>query len=125
MTTGLQEIKAMLESKREEVLARLPRLDDITVERAPDPVDELEMLTERESAITLLERDSQLLREIDAALRRIGDEDFGRCTLCGKDIGDRRLRAVPWTTYCVACQDEVDRSRRREASSLFMSETQP
>lgn len=62
MTTNSHEIKAMLESKREEVLARMRRLDDITVERAPDPVDELEMLTERESAITLLERDSQLLR---------------------------------------------------------------
>jgi len=35
-------------------------------------------------AALLLERDSQLLREIDAALRRIGGEDFGRCAQCGK-----------------------------------------
>jgi DnaK suppressor protein len=112
----------MLESKREDVLARLHRLEDITVERAPDPVDDLEMLMERDSAITLLERDSQLLREIDAALRRIGGEDFGRCAQRGKDIGARRLRAVPWTTYCVACQEEVDRSCKRETSSLFIAE---
>ena len=121
MTTNSHEVKAMLESKREEVLARMRRLDDITVERAPDPVDELEMLTERESAITLLERDSQLLREIDAALRRIGDEDFGRCAMCGKGIGARRLRAVPWTTYCVACQDEVDRCARLGATQFTIS----
>lgn len=122
MSTDLHEIKSTLESKRDEVLRRLRRLDEITVERAPDPVDELEMITERESAITLLERDSRLLREIDAALRRMKDGDFGRCAMCGKDIGLRRLRAIPWATYCVACQDQVDRSQAREDARLFVAE---
>jgi DnaK suppressor protein len=122
MNAEVKEIKSMLESKREEVLRRLHRLEDITVERAPDPVDEMEMTVERESAITLLERDSELLRQIDGALRRIEDDDFGRCELCGKDIGFRRLRVVPWAVYCVACQDEVDRSRAREGSGTLAVE---
>jgi DnaK suppressor protein len=122
MIADLKEIKSMLESKREEVRRRLHRLEDITVERAPDPVDEMEMTAERESAITLLERDSELLRQIDAALRRIEDGEFGCCDLCGKDIGSRRLRAVPWAIYCVVCQDEVDRSRTREGSPSFVVE---
>jgi DnaK suppressor protein len=120
MTADLKEIKSMLESKRDEVRRRLHRLEDITVERAPDPVDEMEMAAERESAITLLERDSELLRQIEAAMRRIADGEFGRCDLCGKDIGSRRLRAVPWAIYCVACQDEVDRSRTQEGSPSFV-----
>jgi DnaK suppressor protein len=122
MTTDWNEIKTMLESKRAEVRGRLRRLDELTVERAPDPVDEMEMTAERESAITLLERDSALLRQVDAALRRIEDGEFGRCDLCGKDIGSRRLRAVPWAIYCVGCQEEVDRSRTREGSPSFVVE---
>jgi len=119
MSIDLHEIKLALHAKRNEVANRMRRLEDITVERVPDPIDELEMLTERESTITQLEHDSRLLREIDAALRRIEDGEFDRCTLCGKEIGQRRLNAVPWATYCVACQDEVDQSREREGSQLF------
>jgi DnaK suppressor protein len=122
MTADLQEIKSMLEAKREEVLSRIHRLEDITAERAPDPIDEMEMTTERESAITLLERDSELLRQIDAALRKVGNGDFGICDLCGKEIGSRRLRVLPWAIYCVTCQDEVDRSRKRDASPSFVAE---
>lgn len=122
MTIDMQEIKSLLETKREEVLRRMHRREDITVERAPDPIDELEMTTERESAITLLERDFELLRQIDVALRKIEDREFGCCTLCGKEIGSRRLHAVPWATHCVTCQDELDRSRMREASPSFVVE---
>lgn len=98
------------------------RLEDITVERVPDPIDEVEMTTEREAAITLLERDSELLRQIDSALRRIENGEFGSCALCGKEIGSGRLHAVPWAIYCVACQDEIDRSRTRDASPSFVVE---
>lgn len=122
MSVEWQELKSVLESKREEVRRRRPRLEDIAVDRAPDPVDEMEMTTERESAITLLERDSQLLRQIDAALRRIEDGDFGACARCGKDIGRRRLHAVPWASYCVACQEEMDRRLTSEASTSFAAE---
>jgi DnaK suppressor protein len=118
MANKWSEFKSMLESKRDEVRKRLRRLEDITVERAPDPVDEMEMIKARESAVTLLERDSELLRQIGAALEKIEAGDFGLCTLCGKEIQWKRLRAVPWAIYCVACQDEVDRSRVREESAL-------
>jgi DnaK suppressor protein len=119
MSIDLHEIELALHKKRNEVAGRMRSLGDITVERLPDPIDELEMLTEREAAITQMELDSRLLREIDAALRRIEDGEFGRCTLCGEEIGPRRLNAVPRATYCVACQDEVDRSRTHEDSPLF------
>ncbi len=127
MSTDLHEVKneirLALESKRNEVASRLHRLEeDIAVERVPDPIDQLGMLTQRESAITLLDRDTKLLREIDAALRRIGDGNFGRCALCGKKIGLARLRVVPWTSYCVACQEELDRSGARDEASFSTEE---
>jgi hypothetical protein len=34
---------------------------------------------------------------------------FGECLACGAWIGLKRLEAVPWTEYCVACQDKLER----------------
>ena len=56
-------------------------------------------------AIDTLEREEQLLREIDAALRRLEQGRFGACELCGEEIPERRLRALPWTRLCLRCAE--------------------
>lgn len=43
------------------------------------------------------------IREIRAALDRLGDGSYGTCEGCGGDIGDRRLQALPHTRLCVTC----------------------
>jgi DnaK suppressor protein len=48
------------------------------------------------------------LGQIEAALARIEDGSYGRCAICGKPIGEERLRAVPWATLC------IDDQRRQE-----------
>ena len=42
-----------------------------------------------------------LLAEIDAALRRIEEGTYGTCVVCGRPIGEERLRAVPYATLCI------------------------
>ena len=44
------------------------------------------------------------LREVDAAIVRLRNapEQFGRCVVCGKEIGARRLELVPWARHCIA-----------------------
>ena len=41
------------------------------------------------------------LRAIDAALARIDDGTYGTCEICGKPIGEERLRAIPWAARCI------------------------
>lgn len=43
------------------------------------------------------------LAEIDVALRRLDEGDFGVCEACGRGIPIDRLRARPMATRCVAC----------------------
>jgi DnaK suppressor protein len=57
----------------------------------------------------LSEREHQELRDIDAALVRIQDGDFGRCARCGGAIGRYRLLAIPETRYCLTCSAMVGR----------------
>lgn len=52
---------------------------------------------------TLLENETYIRDEAVAALGRIDDGTFGRCTSCGKDIGEARLDALPYVRQCVTC----------------------
>jgi RNA polymerase-binding protein DksA len=65
---------------------------------------------DRELDYTLEENAEHLLAEIDAALKRIEDGTYGKCTNCGKQIPEERLEARPWATLCIDCQR--DRERR-------------
>jgi len=42
------------------------------------------------------------------ALERLDEGSFGQCLHCGRPIGDKRLDAVPWTPYCIDCQEKVE-----------------
>ena len=43
----------------------------------------------------------QVLEQIEAALKRIDDGTYGKCEVCGKDIGEERLEARPWARLCI------------------------
>ena len=81
----------------------------IVVERSADELDQTGQSADREFAILGLNRRSELLRDIQAGLRRIEDGTFGTCTNCEETIGRNRLVAVPWTPFCIHCQEVVDR----------------
>jgi DnaK suppressor protein len=43
------------------------------------------------------------------ALERLREGSFGECIHCGKDIGAKRLEALPWTPFCIECQEKIER----------------
>jgi RNA polymerase-binding transcription factor DksA len=45
---------------------------------------------------------------ISDALERISNETYGFCAECQQRISPKRLAALPWVKYCVACQDAKD-----------------
>jgi RNA polymerase-binding transcription factor DksA len=44
------------------------------------------------------------LAEIDAALGRLAQGTYGRCTTCGEQISVERLEIIPQTARCVSCE---------------------
>ena len=107
--TEMNRYKAMLESKAAELSAGLRNRDDIAIEKTPDAIDEVQLAGERELAIRNLDRESSLLRSVKGALARIGDGSYGTCLHCEEEIKSKRLDAVPWTKYCIRCQEAADR----------------
>jgi DnaK suppressor protein len=80
----------------------------LAIETSADELDRIQYGQERDLAIGTLDRDSKLLREVRAALRRIEAGTFGICLDCEKDISMKRLAAVPWTASCIGCQETAD-----------------
>lgn len=70
----------------------------------PDPVDRA--VQEEEFNIELRNRDRErkLIRKIEETLNKIHIKDFGFCTVCGIEIGLRRLEANPIADLCIDCK---------------------
>src|SRR3974377_1720241 len=107
--TELEKYKGMLEAKATELSVGLRNREDIAIEKTPDALDEVQLAGERELAIRNLDRESSLLRNVRGALARIADGSYGTCMHCEDEIKPKRLDAVPWTKYCIRCQEAADR----------------
>src|SRR6185437_13797020 len=107
--TELEKFKAILEAKQAELSHAVRNRDDIAIEKTPDAIDEVQLAGERELAIRNLDRESNLLREVRLALARVADDSYGICLHCEEEIKPKRLDAVPWTKFCIRCQEAADR----------------
>jgi DnaK suppressor protein len=43
------------------------------------------------------------IEDIDRALAKLDDGSYGRCDVCGTDIGAARMEALPAASRCVVC----------------------
>ena len=111
--TELNKFKKILENKQDELERIVRNRDAITIEKSADALDEVQHASERELAIRNLDRESNLLRNVRLALRRIEDESFGICLHCEEEISPKRLAAVPWAPFCIQCQEQADRNQEQ------------
>jgi len=72
---------------------------------AQDVVDKAESSYTKEFLLSLSDAEREQLLLIDDALKRIDKKELGICQRCGKDINKKRLDVVPWTSYCIDCQE--------------------
>lgn len=106
--TELNKYKALLEARQAELAGGLRNREGIAIEKTADALDEVQLAGERELAIRNLDRESNMLRNVRLALARMADGSYGTCLHCEEDISPKRLNAVPWTAYCIKCQEAAD-----------------
>jgi len=70
-----------------------------------DLADKAASAYSKELNFSLSDGERNLLMLIEEAFNRLKDDSYGKCTNCGNTIGDKRLQAVPWTPYCIDCQE--------------------
>src|SRR5215210_3437712 len=70
-----------------------------------DLADKAASAYSKELNFSLSDGERNLLMLIDEAFNRMNDGAYGVCTNCGTTIGEKRLQAVPWTPFCIDCQE--------------------
>ncbi len=65
---------------------------------------------EQDFALSLIENEGDVMQKIEDALERIEGGTFGSCLQCEKRIVKARLKAIPWTYYCIECQRKAEAS---------------
>ena len=109
--TEMDRFRAILTTRVAELERFTRNRDGITVERSADQLDEIQAASQRALAVCNLDREFNHLREARAALHRIKEGSFGTCQECDEDIHPKRLAAVPWATFCIRCQEDLDLNR--------------
>jgi DnaK suppressor protein len=107
---NIKDLKGRLETERELLIEKL-KGNDLSVDdsETPDPVDLAVRNYSKNVLLAVSENDSRQLTEIDLALIRLKDDEFGNCLNCEKAINPKRLDAIPWAKYCLDCQELVEK----------------
>lgn len=107
------EIERIIKERRSKIAAELQQdVEKVREEQYPElagtPATDIgdqasaDLLSDLDNAE--LSRDLRELRELDAALARLGERKYGTCADCGGEIGFARLSAYPTAVRCFECQ---------------------
>lgn len=102
--TSIASRKAQLEARLADLKGRLTGIESEL--DSHDAKDWEELATERESDEVLESMGvsgQQEIRQIEAALARIAEGEYGFCAKCGAEISQERLDVLPQTPFCHSC----------------------
>lgn len=119
-----KEFEQRLLSERRKILAEMGHLENNVLKVNPrDSAGDLSGYSfhmadagtdamEREKAFLFASAEGRLLMDIDAALRRLYNGEYGTCEVCEKPIARARLEAMPYARLCVACKEKEEKAGR-------------
>ena len=101
----------LLDEMREKIAASGEGLGFLNQSKITDDDGLADAAAEMDVAMVI--RESQELKDVEAALARIGDGSYGICTDCGNEVGPARLKANPAARRCLTCQERYERAQRQ------------
>lgn len=65
---------------------------------------------ERETALNIATNESARLRDVEDALKRIDEGNYGICEGCECQIPKKRLEVFPAARYCIECKSKIEKN---------------
>lgn len=111
--TEVKKAKEMLLKMRREVIAEVQdkyaASREIGQNNLPDLADVSSNAYNREMLLNLSDAQHRKLQDIDAALERMDNDEYGICAGCGEDIAPRRMEVRPFSRYCIECKTDIEK----------------
>lgn len=109
-----EQYEKKLLAEKKEILEQLTELVNESRQEvtpmAQDVGDRAERSYTKEFLLNLTDSERRRLEKIDNALKRLENDTFGKCLMCGKSIQSKRLKAIPWVRFCMECQVKAEES---------------
>jgi DnaK suppressor protein len=114
----MEKIRAALTERRDELRAEyeqtLAEIADLQRDRFTDSAGDDQADTgtktfEREQEISLANSILERINQVERALERVADGNYGSCEKCGNPIPVERLAAFPSATLCIPCKQLEER----------------
>lgn len=114
MIEKTDEMKAVLLKLKEEALQEIGKsiktgAEKTTDEPSGDIYDQASNERDRELLILLSDREREKIRNIDEALARLDEGEYGICEDCEEEIPLGRLKAMPFARLCVKCKADLEK----------------
>jgi DnaK suppressor protein len=91
---------------------------ETSAETTQDVADQAVSSYQKEILFTRGSHEHIQLQLVRQALARLQGGTFGVCARCEQPIGAKRLEALPWTPYCIQCQEELEQQQDGERERL-------
>jgi len=112
----LDYFKSILKSRKEQILKNLEGVKEEMVELQKQEVsDEGDMAAASNDSLVenaIVKQQNKELQEIDNALSKIDNGEYGICEMCEDPIGFQRLKVKPHAVYCIDCREIVEKSNK-------------
>ena len=112
----MDDMKSILLKMKDETLKEINKAiksgsDTPSGEPSGDIYDQASSERDRELDLLLGDREREKLRNIDEALMKINEGEYGICEECEEEIPIGRLRIVPFARYCVKCKADIEKQQ--------------
>lgn len=109
----LEQAKERLLQMRREVMKEVRNASATSREMGQDGVPDIGDMSantySRDVLLNLSESQRQKIRDIDVALDRLAQGQYGICARCGDEIAARRMEVRPFSRYCIDCKTDVEK----------------
>jgi len=116
----MNQFRSQLESIRSELLGDVEKsnqnLKESEAGQMADISDHAARTYSRQLEGELGEQEWQKLKQVDMAIEKIAEGEYGVCAQCEASIPEARLKVVPYTEFCTQCLSEMEKNPK--ATSL-------
>ena len=109
----LKHFQSLLENIRTEIVGDVEKahrnIKSNEVEPMADISDDAASSYGRKLQGDLEEHEWVKLKQVEAALKKVGDGEYGICEQCRQEILKNRLEIMPYTEFCIQCLSEIEK----------------
>jgi len=121
-TKKLPSYLSKLKEIRKTLLGDVEKNFKISQTESTEPVADITDAAARTYSNQLItnlgEQDWEKLKQVDEALEKIKDGNYGICSTCDQPIPEARLDVVPFAKFCVGCLSKIENETQTPTNGL-------